>query len=418
MASIIKRGKGWSVRWVDIDGANRRRQCPNKKTATALKLQIESDHALGKDWAPTSKTDATLAEVIRAFLKFKKLRVKESTYTVLQNRMVVFLHWVEQVENAGKTQVSSCLSRSLLNSYSGHIAAPKPQGRGCERSTVTAMVNGVEHLWSWAYSEDVEAWKIQRPKKLGLKMPQPETVKAPTFQQLDCVIALLNGRSQRYAILCRYTGLRVGQVQRLKWADIDFDLGEIHIRPELGKSEQESTGRYMPLHSSLLGLLKGPTFPREDEYLVKMKPGRISRYSINRAWVKSGLDPKLYKKHPFHSFRKGFRTFMEVSGVPLRVVDFLVGHSSGHVSSRYVDPQAFGLRQAIELIPPIILNRAIDEQSNPIEVSFQKADGDLIGKVGKAILIEAARQTSPRAKSVFSVRGETQELWEVWIRKL
>jgi hypothetical protein len=186
---------------------------------------------------------------------------------------------------------------------------------------------------------------------------------------MDACIAAAIGPQRRVAIVMRYTGLRVGQVMRLRWDDVDLEASTLRIRPELGKSRAESVGRTVPISAHLVremagwGLREGwliPSFrqpgPRERTFRAR---------DLGRAWERAGVRAEVWQGRPDHAFRKGFRSELRRAGGDSEAVEYLLGHRLGRgEEGTYTDPDALPLRATVDLIPdlsaPVLGSGAVD----------------------------------------------------------
>ena len=92
MASTEKRGSEWRVRWREIDGTPRSRQCPTRKPAEQPRQQIEAERALGRDWRPEDPAvTPAIEDMFRAFLQAQKRQLKAGSVRQLDYALVGFL---------------------------------------------------------------------------------------------------------------------------------------------------------------------------------------------------------------------------------------------------------------------------------------------------------------------------------------
>jgi len=125
------------------------------------------------------------------------------------------------------------------------------------------------------------------------------------------------------------TGLRREELFRLKWSDIDFRLGVVHItKTKSGKPRQ------IPLNGRLRAIFK--TLPRHiasDRVFCQSdgKPWKDLRGSLAAAVEKAGIT----KHVTFHTLRHTFASQSVMSGVDLYTVSELLGHSSLEMTQRY-----------------------------------------------------------------------------------
>ncbi len=114
--------------------------------------------------------------------------------------------------------------------------------------------------------EDEYTELIPPPKRLEMpEDPRSPTV-APTWEEMDACVEACNGWHRQVAVVLRFTGLRVQQVMRLRWDDIDLARGLLMIRGELGKTRQERQGRIMPLSQHFLEDMEG--WGPKDDWLI------------------------------------------------------------------------------------------------------------------------------------------------------
>lgn len=134
-----------------------------------------------------------------------------------------------------------------------------------------------------------------------------------------------------------YCGLRRGELRALRWTDVDLSAGLIHVRRAWDDREGEiepktrAALRRVPIigpladalrdHQELTGrggadLVFGATATRPFE------PSTV-RSRARRAWVAAGLDPVT-----LHEARHACASFLIASGVDLKALTTLMGHSS------------------------------------------------------------------------------------------
>lgn len=148
----------------------------------------------------------------------------------------------------------------------------------------------------------------------------------------------------------------------LRWDDLDLPGAVLHVRPELGKTQQEKQGRWVPLSPHLVrelagwGKREGYLIPTHRRWGAKQRSDRQARSrDARRAWDRAveqyGVRPDVTRQ-PHHAFRKGFVTGLKRLGADVDAVEVLVGHSLG-LRGIYTDPDAQPLQEAVALLPPI-----------------------------------------------------------------
>jgi integrase len=160
-------------------------------------------------------------------------------------------------------------------------------------------------------------------------------------------------RADLYAFLAG-TGLRVGEVRRLRVADLDLDgpVPVVRLSAGITKSGQAES---VPLRSDLIAMLSGRIAGRKPaDPLFDIPTALVARFHADRkrAGIPHRDDRGLVVD--VHSLRTTFGTWLSKSGVPPRVAQRLMRHSDIRLTMEvYTDPQLFDLRGAVEAIPSV-----------------------------------------------------------------
>lgn len=135
------------------------------------------------------------------------------------------------------------------------------------------------------------------------------------------------------------TGLRRGELVAIRWTDVDLDAGSIHVRHRDGFTTKGNRERRVPLVGEALEILRrknaerdsstdGPVFT--DRRGLPVKKARISHRFKDMARL-AGLDERIH----FHSLRHTCASWLAMKGIPMRVIQAILGHSSVSITERY-----------------------------------------------------------------------------------
>ena len=195
-----------------------------------------------------------------------------------------------------------------------------------------------------------------------------------------------------------YTGLRLGDCCRLKWACVNFERQLIQVIPEKTKRHAHGKPVTIPIHPSLMAelvMVRDEGWGKRDEKEgMRDEAGGMSRdisspspiphppslsfvnpaiaeLYVHKKWqLDEGLR-KIFKAAnitmsfkmdgrcrktviaSFHSLRHTFVSLSANAGVPLPVVQSIVGHCSTTMTRHYYHENEDVLRQAVEAIPAI-----------------------------------------------------------------
>jgi site-specific recombinase XerD len=151
-------------------------------------------------------------------------------------------------------------------------------------------------------------------------------------------------RGQRDAValgLGLFCGLRVHEIAKASWADVNLRSGQLFV---LGKGGKAAT---LPVPSQLVGMLDewlvltnkglGRTVPVESTVLVSMRHlgSAIGTAGIRGMVVRRGIELGVPGLAP-HDLRRSYAGILEDRGVPLRDISAVLRHSSIATTERYL----------------------------------------------------------------------------------
>jgi integrase len=145
-----------------------------------------------------------------------------------------------------------------------------------------------------------------------------------------------------------FTGMRRGEMFKLRWDDIDFDRGFILIREPKGGVSQK-----IPLNDSARQVFEG--LPRTGEHVFPGKnDGQLTNMNVyvNRIKKAAGLPDDF---RPLHGLRHTYASMLASSGqVDLYTLQKLMTHKSPQMTQRYAHLRDDALKRASDLAGDII----------------------------------------------------------------
>lgn len=185
------------------------------------------------------------------------------------------------------------------------------------------------------------ALKVRRgePRVRWLSKGEEEMV----FALLDAYVAQDKRQAQgRLTLKCAVivaidTGLRLAELCQLRWTDINFERGQLHVRKEIAKSGKD---RWVPLLPRAAGLLLGMletgskghwVFPAMGGRGPRVNFDKTLRYFVNGPAKIAGIAP-----FSWHDMRRtcGCRLLQE-HGFSMEQVSKWLGHASISVTERH-----------------------------------------------------------------------------------
>lgn len=154
-------------------------------------------------------------------------------------------------------------------------------------------------------------------------------------------------------------GLRRGEICGLRWSDIDFSEGVLHVRNQRQRlatgeivdcpPKSATSVRCIPIPSDLLQLLRARR--QIGGYVCTISPSGLD--AAHRALVRSLRLPYI----PLHGLRHSMATACIRHGGDMRSLQSILGHASyATTANRYTHPDRDMLRRAIDLSIPACYN--------------------------------------------------------------
>jgi integrase len=155
-----------------------------------------------------------------------------------------------------------------------------------------------------------------------------------------------------------YTGMRRGEVLRLRWADVELDSGHVVARSRKQSRRAAETARRIGLHPELRRELLDWRRHRSAGQYVVCEPGGLEPLGpdqANRAfwqpmrgttWCLSSK--RNWFKVGFHTYRHSFASNLAARGVDQRIIDEFMGHQTEAMRKRYRHLFPQDRRSAIE----------------------------------------------------------------------
>jgi len=144
--------------------------------------------------------------------------------------------------------------------------------------------------------------------------------------------------------------MRRGELLKLKWDDIDFERGFIHIRGPKGGKDQT-----IPLNQSARVVLENHPHNDDSPYVFPGRQGKQRsdfKKPVNRIKERAGL-PQDFR--PLHGLRHTYASMLASSGqVDLYTLQKLLTHKSPLMTQRYAHLRDEALRRASDLAGDLI----------------------------------------------------------------
>jgi len=154
----------------------------------------------------------------------------------------------------GTLKLSELTPALLLKWIEGYEVQPgklaSPQTRANLRTKLSQFLN-FSKLTGWIEKNPLEGMKIERPPRASVTIFD--------VKQAARILEAADKSESRelvlpYAAVCLFAGLRPNsEAEALRWEDIHFATGDIHVRAETSKTREE---RFVPMEANLIAWLE------------------------------------------------------------------------------------------------------------------------------------------------------------------
>jgi integrase len=370
---LYRRGNVFAFRYKGADGTWREKQTGKHDREEAKKFRTDFLGDLQAGTLPTQMGDWTLEQARTWWLEFRKPRIAAATLSAEGYRLKPMIRIL------GNIRLKQ-LSNVQIDNY------------------VTKRLS--EAIASWSINKEVLTWSMIL-KKAKLWRRIADDYKPLPTKASDIGRALTRDELRHLAtvsatdvdwmaafygsVLAANTGLRGGEIKRLRIGSLDLENRRLKIRRADTKSD--AGARTIALNGDATEAAKRllvragslePSASQPEHYLM---PKHLSRISHGEHKGERGYDPNQHQQYwdtawhsltekagfpglRFHDLRHTFVTQMVERGVPLGVIQSMVGHMSARMVNHYTHVSSGATRKAVELLDadPILAPVQVEEK--------------------------------------------------------
>ena len=194
-------------------------------------------------------------------------------------------------------------------------------------STLNQSVNALKYYYKVVIGKERNYENFTRPNS---------DKKLPTYYSKEEITLIINNtenlKHKAMIMLMFSGGLRISELLNLKPEDILSDVMQVHVRKTKGRKE-----RYTILSKkALVALREYYKAEKTTEYLFEGQfGGKYSPSSFRNVLSKSIKKAGVTKKGSSHVLRHTFATLLLESGVDIRYIQELLGHTSSKTTEIY-----------------------------------------------------------------------------------
>jgi integrase len=217
--------------------------------------------------------------------------------------------------------------------------------------------------WKLADENPVKEVKLFQERKIEMHIMKSD--------EISRLLNYARGHLNAVVIIALNTGMRKGEILRLRWNDIDFFRHDIFI-----KETKSGRSRKVPMNHLVRKTLMD--ISRDSEYIFhnpRNKAGHIKevKTAFKNACRKSNLEDLR-----FHDLRHTAASKMVEAGVDIVTVAEILGHSDIKMTMRYVHPTPENKSKAVNVLAVVCGERDQETEKICSEEELEIGSSDYI----------------------------------------
>ena len=315
----------------------------------------------------------------------------ELAKSTLENKRVVWMHFAKWMEH-------SYLPVKDLNGITSDMIA---EYLACLRVDLCASsYNGRVCILREIFYTLAEKADLQEDPWFGVRLRPDDSHSRRELTEVELSRLLMaakkaGGEWHKLFLIGIYTGLRLGDCCNLNWASINLTQGIIQLIPNKTKRHAHGRPVTIPIHPALRAALvesaesevrsaesagetPPPQSPESTQHSAHSTPNffgavlpTLADYYLKSKWKIGHELSRIFKEAgivtsvqlegrkqrtpeaTFHSLRHTFVSFAANAGVPLHIVQSIVGHESTAMTRHYYHENLTALKSAVAAIPTL-----------------------------------------------------------------
>ena len=265
-------------------------------------------------------------------------------------------HYLQDITQHKVQSFKSERAKTVRTLESGKTKSISPTTVNRQLTCLKSIFNKAIAWNKFTGTNPVKGIKLFKENNARLRFLEKEEI---TKLLSNCIPSL-----KPIVIVALNTGMRKGEIMGLKWRDIDFKRGIVHLQ-----NTKNGEKREIPINETVINALIGVRKHPESELIFVKENGEPYgdfKKSFFTACEKSDI-----KSFCFHSLRHTFASHLVMNGVDLNTVRELLGHKSLLMTLRYSHLSPNFKKQAVET-----LNNRIDTNTGTEEKIDYEAEAD------------------------------------------
>jgi integrase len=337
----------WWVRYADQYGLLHREKVGPKGLAKEVyqkrKVAIREGRFFPEQ---VNRRDCLFDEVVKDWLEYAKVNKRSANMDVTRSRRLLAAFGGKPVES---------LTVQEIERFKADLKA-----EGWTDATVNRHVALLKSMLNKAVVHE----KLARNPAKAVKLFRENNtiVRYLTEAEEARLFEALPVEVQPLVMVALHTGLRKGELLRLRWADVDFHSGTLIVT----QSKNGEARRILMNRRVKDTLLAMKRTQKVMSPLIFCTATGDFQHNLARAWYPA-LEQAKVERFRFHDLRHTFCSRLAMLGVDLLTIKELVGHKTLSMTLRYAHLSPSHQRQAVERLVSDPTSTRTDTNENTAE---------------------------------------------------
>ncbi len=344
--ALKQRGKN-KVWWIDITCNGKRIRISTETTNNRLAGKIHAK---------------VLTQIVEGKW-FERLPGEEKTFDEMMDR---YMNGHSAINNAPSTHKRAKSTVKHLKRYLGDLIVSDIRPRNIssykearrKEGASPKTVNNELILMGHAFNLAMKEWEWVNSNPVSRVSKERVNNKRERWLTYKEEARLLNASSewlQEIIVFALHTGLRRGEILKLRWPLVDLSRRTITILEQKNKCVDT-----LPLNETVMELLRAKNKVKsiKSDFVFFSKAGTgLDGDNLHRAFSETRKKARL-EDFRFHDLRHTFATRLVQSGVDIYKVQRLMRHKSPQMTQRYAHHYPESLRDGVAVLDVQVTNRA------------------------------------------------------------
>ena len=321
-------------------GVSRKKTFKTKAKAEAWARIMEADIETGKIHAlnPSTKGKSTISDMMDKYETEKASKLK--AYKVSGKYLIKRIN-----ENFGAFTYNDLATQHVVDYGLKRLQVIDGESFPRELSPLSDMIEHAQDLWGYPEKPNPVRHAVKVLRRRGMIDKGTERDRRPTDAEMDALYNELKIKNPEALAVIQFgteTGMRRGEICKLRWKDYDTETGCLLVHEENTKTRE---ARRIPLTlraTLVLAAVKKPRGSNKDSLIFGYPDSNAVGKAFRRACARCKIEGLR-----FHDLRHEAISQWVESGLSIAEVRVLSGHKSLASLSRYANPTVKGVQEKL-----------------------------------------------------------------------